>query len=107
MRTEFFFKIDLPRVARYFGAFFSLVSSNEIPSFSFISLLIITLSLLPKMLYELPSSESYSFLLFSSTSIFISFPDLRFFMTAPSILLRVKTSNFERRAAGFYFGFTS
>jgi len=107
IRTEFFFKMDLPRVARYYGAFFSLLSSNEIPSFYFISLLIITLSLLPKILYELPSSDSYSCLVLSSPSIFISLTDLRFLMTAPSILLQVKTSNFERRAAGFKFCLTS
>jgi hypothetical protein len=111
--TEFFFKIDFAPCYLFLGTFTAYTSSflsSVNPKFYLTSSLIKS-SLLPKMLYELPSSESspsssfeflYIYLILSSFKI-----ELLLFITIPSIPDFDIDSNFDLRTPLVFFVYST
>lgn len=101
----FFFRILFPPPALPLFTGFSFFSS-WIPNFSLTYALIVTLSLLPNILCEL-SSESDSSLLFLGGPYLTISIDFLFFITEPSILLRLNISNLDFLTGFFFYSYSS
>lgn len=95
IKTEFFFRIDFPPPALgCLGSFLTSFVSSPSPKFYLTSLLI-TIWLLPKILCWLPSSESESFLMFYFNASLFSIDFLLLFKTTPSMLFLDIISNLD------------